>query len=112
MEQYQKGYQNAIDDFQNKLKLRSRDVVINKGSTNSNHPSSSQPNTEKQIENKKEISKEVRPPIPVDVDRETLSFNLQYELFNINISIPFNELLRNNEYREKIIKMIKNQGGY
>ena len=52
--QYQRGYQNAIDDFQNKLKLISRDVIINKGRPNTNQPSSSQPNTEKQIEKQKE----------------------------------------------------------
>ena len=49
-EQYQKGYQNAIDYFQKKLKFRSRDVFINKGRPNSNHPSSSEHNVEKQTE--------------------------------------------------------------
>ena len=44
-EQYQRGYHNAIDDFQKKLKLRSRDIVINKGRDNSNQPSSSLNNT-------------------------------------------------------------------
>ena len=56
LEQYQRGYQNAIDDFQKKLKLRSRDVVINKGRPNSNPPSSSHPNTKK-IENRKDKQK-------------------------------------------------------
>ena len=56
------------------------------------------------------MSKEVRKPIPIDVDRATSSFNLQYELFKRNISIPFNELLRNSEQREKITKMVKNEG--
>ena len=56
-EQYQRGYQNAIDDFQKKLKLRRRDVIINKGRSNANHPSSSQKNTENQIEKKKRETK-------------------------------------------------------
>ena len=44
LEQYHKVYMHAIDDVR-KIKLRSRDVVINKGSLNPNHPSSSQINT-------------------------------------------------------------------
>ena len=45
-EQYQRGYQNAIDDFQRNLKLRSRDVPINKGRDNENQPSNNKNNTE------------------------------------------------------------------
>ena len=37
-------------------------------------------------------------------------FNLQSELAKLKISIPFNELLRNQEYRNTITKMISNQG--
>ena len=44
------------------------------------------------------------------MDRATSSFNLQSELSKIKISIPFNELLRNNEYREKITRMVKKEG--
>ena len=50
-EQYQRGYLNAMDDFQKKLKLRSRDIVINKGRPNTNQPSNSETNTKKQVEN-------------------------------------------------------------
>ena len=39
-------------------------------------------------------------------------FNLQSEFKKIKLSIPFNELLRNNEYREKITRMVKNEGDY
>ena len=46
LEQYHKGYMHAIDDVR-KIKLRSRDVAINKGRLNPNQPSSSQINTEK-----------------------------------------------------------------
>ena len=45
--QYHRGYQNAIDDFQKKLKLRSRYVIINKGRSNENHPPNSQISNEK-----------------------------------------------------------------
>ena len=47
LEQYQKGYMHAINDVQRNIKLRSRDVIMNKGMLNPNHPSSSQINTEK-----------------------------------------------------------------
>ena len=46
LERYQKEYMHPIDDFKN-IKLRSRDVIMNKGRLNPNHPSSSQMNTEK-----------------------------------------------------------------
>ena len=51
---------------------------------------------QKIVSNKGEVSKEVKHPIPIDVDRTISSFNLQNELSKIKISIPFNELLRNN----------------
>ena len=44
LEQYHKGYMHAIDDVR-KIKLRSRDVAINKGRLNPNQPSNSQINT-------------------------------------------------------------------
>ena len=37
-------------------------------------------------------------------------FNLQSKLAKLKISIPFNELLRNQEYRDTITKMVKNLG--
>jgi hypothetical protein len=42
-----------------------------------------------------------------DVEKLQPSFNLENEISNINISTPFNELLKNAEYRGKIIKMLK-----
>ena len=56
------------------------------------------------------MSKEVRQPVLVVVDRAISYFNLQSEPSKINISIPFNELLRNNEYRDKITRMVKDEG--
>ena len=99
--QYQRGYQNVVNDLQRKLNLRNRDVVVNKGRLPSHQPSSSQRNKEKKkedvikkvLENKKEIPKENDKTIP--------PFSLQNEISKIKISIPFNELLKNNEYREK-----------
>ena len=53
-EQYQRGYLHAIDDVQRKIKLRNRDITVNKGRFNQNNPSSSQQNTEKKNEKQKE----------------------------------------------------------
>ena len=39
---------------------------------------------------------------PIDVERVSSSFNLQNELSKLKIPVPFNELLRNNEYRNTI----------
>ena len=48
-EQYQRCYLHAIDDVQRKIKLRNRDVVVNKERLNSNQPSTSSLNTEKEM---------------------------------------------------------------
>ena len=34
------------------------------------------------------------------------------ELSKVKISIPFNELLRNREYRDKITGMVRNEGEF
>ena len=47
---YRRGYLHAIDDVQRKIKLRNRDVTVNKGRLNQNQPSSSQQNTKKRSE--------------------------------------------------------------
>ena len=45
----------------------------------------------------------------MDVEKTVSAFNLQIELSKLKISIPFNELLRNREYRDKITNMVKSQ---
>ena len=49
---------------------------------------------------------------PVDVEKVNSTFNLQNELSKLKISVLFNELLRNNEYRDTIIKLVKCQGEF
>ena len=46
----------------------------------------------------------------VDVEKVNSIFNLQNELSKLKVPIPFNELLRNNEYRDTITRMVKGQG--
>ena len=54
--------------------------------------------------------KEPKQIAPVELENFFSMFNLQSKLAKLNISIPFNELLRNQEYRDAITKMIINQG--
>ena len=49
---------------------------------------------------------------PVDVEKITSIFNLQNELSKLKIYVPSNELLRNNEYKDTITKMVKGQGEF
>ena len=37
---------------------------------------------------------------------------MQNELSKLKIFVPFNELLRNNEYRDTITKMVRGQGEF
>ena len=46
----------------------------------------------------------------MDIDKISSMINLQSELAKVKISIPFNELLKNREYKNTITKMISNQG--
>ena len=63
----------------------------------------------KEPEIKIEKTKEVKQPVLVDVEKVVSTFNLQTEISKVKISIPFNELLRNREYRDKIIDMVRSQ---
>ena len=54
-EQYQKGYLHAMDDVQRKIRLRNREVFINKGKANPNQPSTSSLNIERGKEMQKSL---------------------------------------------------------
>ena len=66
----------------------------------------------KEVENKIEKTKGMKQMAPTDVEKVTSIFNLQNELSKLKIFVPFNELLRNNEYRETITRMVKGQGEF
>ena len=70
------------------------------------------PVVNKEVENKIEKTKEIKQTTPVDVEKVTSIFNLQNELSKLKISVPFNELLRNNEYKDTITRMVKGQGEF
>ena len=48
--------------------------------------------------------------MPIESDITVSSFSLQNEISKINISIHLNELLKNNEYREKITILVRTDG--
>ena len=56
------------------------------------------------------MMKKVRLLAPTEVENIAPTFNLQNEISKVKISIPFNEFLRNKEYRDKITGMVKCQG--
>ena len=111
-----------MDDVQRKIRLRNIEVLINKGKVNPHHPSTSFLNIErgkeiqkesvvnKEVENEIQKNKGMKQVTPIDVERVSSSFNLQNQLSKLKIYVPFNELLRNNEYRNTITKMVKGQG--
>ena len=122
---YQKGYQNAMVDVQRQLGLRNKDVQItNPIKKNINQHSIS--NTDKTIVDKDNTDKErleaqkgkkplgeIVAKVP-EIRKETVilrenlsSFNMENEISKIEISLPFNEILRNSKYKAQLIKMLK-----
>ena len=55
----------------------------------------------------KNISKEKKDPNLKDEEKDKSLFSLENEISKVKISIPFSELIKNNEYRKHILKMFK-----
>ena len=80
-----------------KIKQKSPDKqVVNKEQQQNESPPEEPPN--KVIESKKEV-------VPLEAAIRPFSFEL--EVAKMMVSLPFNEICRNSEYREKLSKMIK-----
>ena len=60
----------------------------------------------KEVENDVQRAKIIKKATPIEVEKIIAGFNLQNELSKLKISVPFNELLRNTEYRDTITKTI------
>ena len=112
-------------EVQRQLGLRNRDVPItnpikkniNQHSTSNNDKTSvEKDNADKEyleVQKGKRPLGEIVTKVP-DVRKEIVilkenltSFNLENEISKIKISLPFNEILRNSEYRAQLIKMLK-----
>jgi hypothetical protein len=55
----------------------------------------------------KKILEARKETVTKEVEKTSSSFNLQSEMAKIKIYVPFNELIKNSEYRNQIIKMLK-----
>jgi len=42
-----------------------------------------------------------------EVEKTSSTFDFESEIIKIKISVPFNELIKNSEYKNQIIKMLK-----
>jgi ribonuclease HI len=122
--EYKKGYQNAIMQFQKQYNLRNKKVLANPQKGNptkepqANLPSSSQPKKDSSAKDALEKGKQKEEPpkkvpetkrdaVIKEVEKTQSPFNFESEMEKIKIYVPFNELIRNVEYRSQIIKMLK-----
>jgi hypothetical protein len=128
-EDYEEGLNNAIMQFQRQYNLRNQKVPANPPKGNppkgnptkeaqNNIPSSSQPkkyspakdvlDKGKQKEDpQKKILETRKEIVNKEVEKTSSSFNFESEMAKIKIFVPFNELIKNIEYRNQIIKMLK-----
>jgi hypothetical protein len=122
-EYYQTVLQNPIMQFQKQYNLQKKKVTANPSKGNptkedqNNIPSSSQPKEEyvaKYVVEKGKEKEEPHKKVPEirketiikDVEKTSSSFNFESEMAKIKIFIPFNELIKNSEYRNQIINML------
>jgi hypothetical protein len=106
--------------FQKQYNLRNKKVFANppKGyptkESQNNTPSSSQPKKDSVAKDVVEKGKQKEEPpkkvpelrketVIKEVKKTSSSFNFESEMAKIKISVPFNELIKNSEYRNQII---------
>jgi hypothetical protein len=123
-EDYQTGLQNAIMQFQRQYNLQNQKGLSKPPKGNptkegqNNIPSSSQPkkdsatkdvvdNGKWKEESQKKVPETRKETITKEVEKTSSSFNFESEMAKIKIYVPFNDLIKNNEYRNQIIKMLK-----
>jgi hypothetical protein len=88
-EDYMKGYQNAIMEFQKQYNLRNKKIATS---------------TPKDPRDVLELRREA---IIKEVEKYQPSFSFENEMEKIKIYLPFNEMIRNMEYKSQIVKMLK-----
>ena len=127
--EYQKGYQNLMIAFQRQLNLRNRYLVISNPHKKvvDNQASTSAPNNNtnfrgsnnnqikakdkslvqdsfvKNVENRKDV---------VIIDKTIVPFIFETKISKLKVSLPFNEICRNNEYRNQLLKMLRNESKF
>jgi hypothetical protein len=123
-EYYQKGLHNVIMQFQKQYNLQSKKVPANppKGNptkeSQNNTPSPSQPKKDsvgkdvvekgkKKEEPPKKVLEVRKETVTKEVEKPLSSFSFESEMDKIKIYVPFNEKIKNNEYINHIIKILK-----
>ena len=92
------------------MNIKSRSTFQQSDKYRKSNEKQKEPVVLKEVEDGTQKIKEPKQTAPMDVDKICSMFNLQSEIAKLKISNPFNELLRNQEYRNTITKMIRNQG--
>lgn len=116
--EYKRGYQNSVLDVQRQYNLRNRNVVINPNKDLVDQPSTSQPKKDasqkhipKVANRKEDSSKEIqegkKDVNAKEIEKIQSSFNLENEISNIKIVVPFNELFKNFKNRRRNIEHLK-----
>ena len=114
-----KGYQHAIFEMQKQYNLRNINVPITASKVQPKKDAS------KAVEDKKDNSKvaegkddslpgkkDTQTPSPTKEVEKTVSvFYFENEIEKIKISVPFNEILKVDKYRSKIVEMLNSQPG-
>ena len=138
-EDYHKSHLNAMMDLQRQYNLRTRNVVVDppkkapKGQALASQPTKNQPRREmvqqkpaqkyfpkaspskekelpkESIPKEKDLHKEEIKKELLIVESPAPHFNMQNEISKIKISVPYNEILRNIEYKGHLSKMIKSE---
>jgi hypothetical protein len=117
-EEYRQGYQNVIFEFQKQYNLRNKNVVVNPNKVQVDQPSTSQkkkdpprkdmPEKDNPKDDAPKKSQDGKKDVNIkEVEKSQSPFNLESEISKLKVSIPFNELIKNTEYRGQIMKMLK-----
>ena len=117
---YQREYQNAILEFQKQYNIKNRNVVVNSYKTQAYQLSTSQQKKdvpkkylskkdEQKTENPNKVQDDKKELNKKEVEKPQSIFSLENEMSKIKVYVPFNEFLKNSEYRRKIINMFKTE---
>jgi hypothetical protein len=110
--------------FQKQYNIRNKKVLANPPKENptkesqNNTPSSSWPKKDsvakdvvekgkQKEEPPKKVPETTKETVIEEIEKTSSSFNFESEMAKIKIYVPFNGLIKNSEYRNQIIKMIK-----
>lgn len=106
---YLKGYQHAIFEMQKQYNLRNINVLI---IANKAQPKKDVSKVAKGKKDSPLGRKDTQLPPPIkEPEKSVCGFNLENEISNIKISVPFSEILKVNQYRSKIEEMLNLQLG-